>query len=158
MVLEALAAVSLAGNVVQFVEFTCKLFDQATTIYQSHTGCTPDSQNLESITQELQTLCANLTHGNTISSQAHLASQSNYDSIRELAAECETTANELLARLHNLKARNPNSKWSSFRAALAVSCKERRIDAMQTRLDSYRTQLIVQLQVLQRFVLTSFLH
>ena len=150
MVVEALAAVGLAGNVAQFVEFSCKLFDQATTIYHSSTGSTQGAKDLETLTQQLRTLCANLAHANNSFQHPGPTRQPNPDSLRKLAENCEAAANELLSELSNLKAKDPNSKWSSFRAALAISWKEKRIDALQKKLDSYRSQLIVHLQVLQR--------
>ncbi|KAF2662244.1 hypothetical protein K491DRAFT_710188 [Lophiostoma macrostomum CBS 122681] len=147
MVMEALAAVSLAGNVVQFVEFSCKLFEQATTIY--HTGTARGAQDIETLTQQLQALCADLAHGNNSVQQPRPTRLPDQGSLQKLAKDCETVANELLFELHELRAKDPNSKWSSFRAALAVSWKEKRVDAMQKRLDSYRSQLVVHLQVLQ---------
>ena len=140
MVIEALAAVSLAGNVVQFVEFSCRLFDQAATIYHSRTGSTRGAQDIETLTQQLQTLCANLAHSNNSFHHPDPTRQPDPDSLRILAKDCEAAANELLSELYNLKAKDPNSKWSSFRAALAVSWKENRVDALQKKLDSYRSQ------------------
>jgi hypothetical protein len=150
MVIEALAAISLAGNVVQFVEFSCRLFDQTAAIYHSRTGSTRGAQDIETLTQQLQNLCANLAHGNNSVQHVGPAHQPIPGSLRRLAKDCEAVANELLSELYSLKARNPGSKWSSFRAALGVSWKEKRVDALQKKLDSYRSQLIVHLQILQR--------
>jgi hypothetical protein len=52
--------------------------------------------------------------------------------------------------LQNIKAKKPESKWSSFRAALASVWKESQIDALSKRLDAYRSQMTIELQFLQK--------
>ncbi|KAF2029051.1 hypothetical protein EK21DRAFT_113275 [Setomelanomma holmii] len=55
---------------------------------------------------------------------------------------------EILAALESVKVKGPASKWKIIRAAIATVWKESQITAMQRRLDSYRLQLILQLQVM----------
>jgi hypothetical protein len=141
MVLETLAAVGLAGNVIQFVDFSCKLFDTATSVYHSQAGSSKDSQNLEDITQQLQRICRDL----------HRAGQNDLrpvSTMDKLAKDCEAAAKDLLVALERVKAKNPQSKRSSLKAALATIWNERQISAMEKRLDSYRSQLILELQIL----------
>ncbi|KAF2866677.1 P-loop containing nucleoside triphosphate hydrolase protein, partial [Massariosphaeria phaeospora] len=139
--MEALAAVGLAGNIVQFVDFSCKLFDQATSIYHSTSGTSRDAEDLESITRNLQDLSVRLSQKNH--NQTH---PQDHTALKKLAKECETTANELLSALQALKAKKPDSKWNSFRTALASAWKQPRVDALEKRLHTYRSQLIIQLQ------------
>lgn len=144
--MEALAAVGLAGNVVQFVDFSCKLFDQASSIYQSLDGATQGNRDLESITQNLHDMSAKLYQNIPKSA----ATQKKDDPLVTLAKECENVANELLAVLQSLKAKKVDSQWSSFRAALRSVWKEQRVQALEKKLGMYRSQIIFQLQVLQR--------
>jgi hypothetical protein len=141
MVLEALAAVGLAGTVIQFVDFSCKLFDTATSVYHSQAGSSRDSQNLEDITRQLQCICGDLTH-------AGHNGRHPVSTMGQLANDCESAANDLLAALERVKAKNPQSKRSSLKAALATTWNERQISAMEKRLNSYHSQLILQLQML----------
>jgi hypothetical protein len=142
--MECLAAVGLAGNIVSFIDFSCKLFSQATAIHHSTSGASQDTQDLENVAQTLQNHCV------ALSSVNHNVSSHDQPALRKLAKECKATATELLSALQSVKAKNPNSKWSSFRAALAKSWKEPRIGAMVKNLDSYREQMMFQLQVMQR--------
>jgi len=144
--MEAVAAVGLAGNIVSFVDFSCKLFSQATAIHHSTSGSSQDTQDLENITQTLQSHCETLSNPN------HNPSYQGQTSLKKLAKECEVTATDLLSTLQTVKAKNPNSKWRSFRAALAKAWKEPRIDAMVKKLNSYREQIMFQLLVMQRWV------
>ena len=142
--MEALAAVGLAGNIVQFVDFSCKLFEQSASIYHSRAGTSTGARSLESVTEDLRSLTTTLTK-----STRQSGAQNGQQSLYKLAKECEDAATELLSTLHSLQAKKPGSKWSSFRAALATNWNQTRIDAMERKLDSYRYQLIVHLQVLQ---------
>jgi hypothetical protein len=142
--MEALAAVGLAGNIVQFIDFTCKLFDQAASIYHSRAGTATGARSLEVVTEDLQALTTTLTKA-----VHHNGAQNDQTALYKLAKECEKVATELLSTLHGLQAKRPGSKWSSFRAALATTWKQSSIDAMERQLDSCRTQLILHLQSLQ---------
>ena len=142
--MEALAAVGLAGNIVQFIDFSCKLFEQSTSIYRSRAGTATGAQSLESVTDDLQSLTTNLTKG-----VQHNGAQNSQTALHKLAKECEDAATEMLSTLHGLQAKQPGSKWSSFRAALLTTWKQPSIDSMERKLDSYRSQLIIHLQFLQ---------
>jgi hypothetical protein len=149
MVLEALAAVSLAGNIFQFIDFACKLFDGATSIYQSHAGATKETQDIEEEAQRLQEVCS-ILHS-IIPTTGKLPHTTQVEAaLHHLAQQCEATANDMLSALRRVKATNPNSKGQSFRAGLATIWKEPQITAMQKRLDSHRLQLILHLQLMKR--------
>jgi hypothetical protein len=149
-IMEALAAVGLAGNIVQFIDFTTKLLSQATSIYHSHDGRSDDARDLESIAQNFRDLSVELSQYRKVPLQRqNLAFQTNHMTLCKLAQDCLSAVNTLLSALESLKAKDPNSRWSSFRAALASTWKQTRIDALQKKLDSYRSQLVVQLQVMQ---------
>lgn len=55
--MDAVAAVGLAGNIVQFVDFGCKLFSTSNQIRSSHQGLADDYTTIQIIT----TLCTALT-------------------------------------------------------------------------------------------------
>ncbi|KAF1961010.1 hypothetical protein CC80DRAFT_489231 [Byssothecium circinans] len=156
--MEALAAVALAGNVVQFVDFTFKLFDQARSIHQSQTGTSKGTDSLESITLDLQNLSAQLSKDRLhLRIRKTYAFHQSHKALQQLATQCHDAAAELLSALEVLKAKNPNSKWSSFRAALASTWKRSQIDGMERTLDGYRSQIILHLQKLQDEKISCFL-
>ncbi|KAH7135620.1 hypothetical protein B0J11DRAFT_454149, partial [Dendryphion nanum] len=152
MVLEALAAVGLASSITQFIDFTSKLFTTATKIYLSVEGSTRDSQNLEDLTQSLQHICADLSRNSRNAQGLGLAPPKITPSLEKLGTDCQNEANAFLSVLHNLKAKKTGSKWSSFRAALSTIWKENQVNSMEKRLETYRSQLILELQVLQTYV------
>lgn len=160
VIMETLAAVGLVGNIFQFIDFSCKLFEQANSIYHSHCGASQDAQDLETIIGSLQNLSSNLQQDTRRESYDVASTQldgsgsppaaNQIDNpLEKLAKGCQSAGNELLIALQDLKAREPGSKWSSFRSSLKLVWREGRINAMKKRLDNYRSQLAVELQAVQ---------
>lgn len=146
--MEALTAVGLAGNIVQFIDFGCGLFNQASSIYHSQSGATKGAQDLQTITESLLSLSSNL--------EKSLENQNQHDHIdgqqrlKLLAKSCRDTAKELVITLQSIRAKKAGSKWHSFRASLAGLMKETEINSLEKRLNDYRLQIIVELQNLQK--------
>src|ERR1700733_9943070 len=96
MAIETLAAIGLAGNIVQFVDFSCKTYYSAKEIYNSASGASQKTQNLLLITRDLKAICERLQgHG---SGRSTLPS----DSLSGLAFECQKAGMELLTALESL--------------------------------------------------------
>jgi hypothetical protein len=150
MVLEALAAISLAGNIVQFVTFTCQLFSTAASIHHADAGSTQTFQDVEYVTHELQRCSDKLA--SICTPQNQQAALQQHHSMLELGQKCNRAAGELLSAINKVKAKKPNSKWSSFRSAIATTWGEARIHDMAKTLDAYRHQLILELALLQRYL------
>jgi hypothetical protein len=149
MVLEAFAAVSLAGNLFQFIDFSCKLFTATASIHQSYLGSTRNIQQLDSITRALQQWCNDLASLQKTHSQQ--LSGLHTETLMRLSNDCESAAIELLSATRRLKAKNPTSKWVSFKAALAATWNDSQIKDMERRIDSYRLQLLLELDIMQRY-------
>lgn len=82
---------------------------------------------------------------------ANALSTSDHKGLQELAAKCQGTAGELLSSLKTLKAKNPDSRWSSFRVALSSICRQEDIQALEESLNTYRSELILELAVLEKY-------
>ena len=150
MVLEALVAAGLVGNIIQFVDFSCKLFDLTKSIYNSSTGAPQDRQDTEFLTRSLQQICTNLSQSKVAAQAQQPRLQGHRPNLVKLAQDCEATARELLAVLQRLRAHNPNSAWSSFYAAIKTVCKESEIKSIKKRLDTYRSQLGLEINMFQQ--------
>jgi hypothetical protein len=69
--------------------------------------------------------------------------------LNELASGCRGALVELLTALDGLHAKKTNSRWSSFRVALLTVMKSDQIDKLEDRLEEYRRQIILALEILQ---------
>jgi hypothetical protein len=149
MVLDPLSAIGLAGNIVQFVDFSYKLFSQTQEIYSSATGASKDTEDIFGITIHLRQLCEKLSSSTHISRSSGLYSHDN-DSLRTLSRDSLAAADEMIAALNNIRSQGTQSKWSSFRLCLKTVWKQSKIDRMEKRLDRYRSQAILVLSAMIR--------
>jgi hypothetical protein len=158
MVLEAFAAIGLAGNIVQFVDFSCKLFSESREIYSSASGVTNEATDLLTITKNLEEYCVSLstnalgprTPSNSFPKPL-LPKLEHELALRKLVEESRDAAQELLKIIEKVRAKNPNSKWDSFQACLKGIMKREKIERLAERMDSFRLQLIIQLEAMREY-------
>lgn len=143
--MDPLTAISLAGNIAQFIDFSCKLFSASRSIYTSNSGLSSDREDLHALTTNLQSISAKLKPVPLQSAKFNVSNE-----LQDLALRCDNIATELLAVLKKLALKDKPSKWDSFHAALKTMWNKGKIDEMNKRLDSYRLQLVLELQKLER--------
>ena len=150
MALEGLAALSVASNIAQFVDFGCRLFFETKELYSSSSGLASEAVELENISQTLGRLSndlvpeppvgvdldkAFLVKGNAI------VRSSGEDDLILIAQECQKIAKELSAALEQLKVRGPGREWQCFRVTLKRIWKPERIDKIARRMERFSSQL-----------------
>ncbi|CAD6570296.1 MAG: hypothetical protein ASARMPRED_003641 [Alectoria sarmentosa] len=143
VMLDPLTALSLAGNVVQFVQFGCTLAAKAHEVYSSNSGTSEESLEMESVTSRLLGIVHDI--------ESHLASvhpSTSPDSISkssrrllEIADACKMIAEDILRRLEGMKIRQPPSVWTSVRQALKIMWTKDELDALMKRLKAYISEL-----------------
>ena len=84
--MDPISVIGLAGNIVQFVDFTWKLIDEARSLYDSSTGASEENDLLELITKDLNDHYDNLT----------------------APSRCKDVASELLDILDTIKVKGPS--------------------------------------------------
>jgi|ERR1700722_18828219 hypothetical protein len=136
---EAVAAFSLAANVIQFIDFTAKVASNFWRFYKIGGNGASEIPDIRTITADLNTvlLRVQLSAGNDDSESA----------LRQLARECRNVATGLqkvLESLAKVRADKP-TKQEALKAAFKLVWKEKEIKAFQTRLDQFRAQLTVHL-------------
>ncbi|KAF2681607.1 hypothetical protein K458DRAFT_391569 [Lentithecium fluviatile CBS 122367] len=146
--MEALAAVGLASNVVQFVDFAGKIVSQTIRIYRERprdpaiddSDEEAPSSHLEKITSDLEQFNKHLTQSlDTCDPNPAKLSSSDKEIVR-ICRECQKITDSLLAALRKLRRTN-KKLWSSFVAALRTVWSEGEINELRQTLDSYRQQI-----------------
>lgn len=132
MALESLAALGIAANIFQFVEFGCKLFSTSRALYKASDKQVDESVELAIISKALKHLSDNLV---AISSSTMPQAQAEAD-LLSLAARCQTIAEKLLVALDELQVKGAKGKWQCFRSALKRIWKSQEIEDMARKLDS----------------------
>lgn len=134
--MEAFVALGLASNIVQFVDFSWKLFAESLDIYRSAAGASSTTRTLAAI-------------GDDVSRLSEAITVSQYDKkLAAMAEECRSIAHELSTALDKLKAKGQQSVWASFSVALKGVLKKSKIDDICDRLAKVQAQLSVHLQFL----------
>ncbi|RSL46999.1 hypothetical protein CEP54_013617 [Fusarium duplospermum] len=133
--MEPLAAVALAGNVLQFAEFVGRLFKDTCRIYASASGLTPNDLHIQDICTKLGSFSAQLQ-----SVPSHSSAPSD---LRDCIAACKKDCDDLLAIMKVLAVKKGNSQkpWKSFSAALSHRMRVGEIQDLKSRIKD-RQQLI----------------
>ncbi|KAH6113873.1 hypothetical protein HBI69_130890 [Parastagonospora nodorum] len=137
--LEGLAAIGLAGNIIQFVSFSSTLISQSREIYQSASGVSAELLDLNTVSRDLKTL------NNDIATRAE-----PFTPLHDLAQRSVIIAKELLGAISVLQKKNKPSgrattKWQSFQTALKCIWKKEQIDDLKSRLGLLREQVSLHL-------------
>ncbi|KAI0385919.1 hypothetical protein F5Y04DRAFT_160000 [Hypomontagnella monticulosa] len=129
--MEPLSALSLAGNVIQFIEFTTKLLSTSIEVYRSAEGASNDHLTLGEICGQLSGLSGRLR----ASKVNHRESASEL-ALRDIADLCNADCARILAVLNDLKVKEGSHRaWNSFRHALKHAWKgEREVEKLMGQL------------------------
>src|SRR5262245_34736126 len=109
--MDPFAAISLAGNIITFLEFGYNVISMARHM-DSATGASSSNQALASMTDHLHNTVSSL-----LACETTAAASEQSQSIIKLATECRETSQDMLLLLKNLHARNPKSFTSRLKAA-----------------------------------------
>jgi len=105
----------LAGNIVQFVDFTIRHLEDAHKIHKSAHGALQKNLDVETVAKTIRNLQMKLRlqggHRILDDGKAEI-------SLEQLCSSCDGTAEELLEVLGKLKVQGNKSPWKSMRQAI----------------------------------------
>lgn len=142
MVLDPMSALSLAGNIVQFVDFSSKIVSKGRRIYLSANGALPKNLELEVVANDLARLAQGLSKESNDTARAPNLSEDER-ALQTMSEECSKIAEELLVRLEKLKVKSDAKQrgWKSLRQALKSVWGKEELDDLSKRLSLFRDQL-----------------
>jgi hypothetical protein len=145
--MDPLTALGLAGNVVQFVDFTSKLISGAYEVYSSSTGTTAETADLSTVIEDLEVVTRRLTPTlNKPRTDDEIA-------LSNLVSKCQKLSGDLLKVLNKLKSKNPHSKWESVRVTWAAIRKKEHLASIEKRVYNYRNEILLRISIMMRRVL-----
>jgi len=153
--MDPLTAFSLAGTIVQFLDFGCKVLARSNEIYKSASGALSFVQEVDLATRDLSNISMRLRQpldGLGVT-QIGLDDQM----LRDICKECQNLANEMLERLRSLKVESGNRRWASLREALKATWAESELSELTGRMTRFRQMLQTQILVSLRFEILSCL-
>ncbi|KAK0622235.1 hypothetical protein DIS24_g11258 [Lasiodiplodia hormozganensis] len=144
--MESLAALSLAGTVVQFIEFATKVAKGSHEIFQSAEGLTIEHTQFQVLTEDLQGICDELQKPipeDQVTSQGEKR-------LQNFAEECTVECKRLQNVLNELKVKEGGKRWKGFVAAVKAIGKEKAILEIQNNLEAFKSTICLQLaQILE---------
>jgi hypothetical protein len=143
--MDPISALSLASNVIAFVDFGCKVLSQTRQIYKSVNGTLSDNVFVGSLTDDLLALTTNLENSmSSKSSNGYLDESSGDDlAVTDLCRKCRSIAAELLTRLNKVKVKEGSThrNWQSFKTALRATWGREEMDTLANQLSEIRSEI-----------------
>ena len=129
--MEAFAAVSLAGNIFQFLNFAGDAISKSRQIHESISGTLKEHDELEVLTTDLKGLSGRLQ-----------ASTGPVDSVLlQLSSSCSGVADELLKALESLGLKGKHTRSQSLRKILKALWGKEKLRSLERRLAELRQEL-----------------
>ena len=139
--MESLAAISLAGNVLQFLNFTGAAISKTRQIHASTSGTLKEHDDLEGITTDLKDLTSHL----------QTSTEPVGSVLGQLCSSCSEVADELLKSLKYLGVKGKLKRSESFRKALKALWGKEKLRSLEERLAGFRQELILHVAVDLRY-------
>ncbi|KAI1139137.1 hypothetical protein F5Y05DRAFT_339637 [Hypoxylon sp. FL0543] len=143
--MEALAAIGLASNILQFINVGYKVLSASKEMYGVGHETSRSNNDVESITQEMRRLGLSLKKGVPTSQKTE-----EDEALLRLTVECERWSKDMITLLDQLKNKNPDSKLKAFRAGWKNYRKQAERDRLKKGLNSCRKQLAIQITSMSR--------
>src|SRR5580700_4425432 len=142
--MDPLTALSVAGTIVQFVDYETTLLSQASEFYKSPVGTLQSNHELELVTTDLRGLIVKLRQN--FSAEGDLAisieDAASRKSFEKLCNEAAKLAEELIERLDKVKRKEgKHSKWLSFKQAVESAWSKNEVADLKKRLMSFKKAL-----------------
>lgn len=146
--MDPLTALGLASNIVQFVDFSTNLIQNASKIYSSGSGIPDELEDIVHTTLSLQAFITKLPTLSVPSS----ASDSDR-ALVALANSCQKTCAELQKLVGQIKGKNSGTRMHSLRVAWRSQRNKGKIESLERKLDRHRSQVLSQLLFLLKCVI-----
>ncbi|KAI1462406.1 hypothetical protein F4805DRAFT_132829 [Annulohypoxylon moriforme] len=141
--MEALVAVGLASNVLQFVDFTAKLIGISNEL-RNH-AASSENRDHQVIATHLETLSQNISNSANAISQISATVSSEEKDLQPVANKCCELAKNLLKRLDTcgIQPGQNASRLQRAKGAFKAIWNKREIEEISSRLEYFRSELIL---------------
>ena len=139
MAAETLSAVALAGNILQFLQFSLEIVSTGRSLKRSHDGALKDHKGLDLVIKDLR-------------GQLGTLDTNKFATLQPLILQCREICSELENALSSVK-RKGTGIWSTYRQALSIVWNKKKLEDVEKQLALIREELLFHLQTIMRFVL-----
>lgn len=136
--MDPFAAVSLAGNILQFLAAAKYVYKQVTEIRSSVTGITKKNEDMLSLAADLETVAESISAG---MQSFHGTLSATEKRIRELGAECQELAIDLQKDIKRRAAKDRSNALRATTSVIIASWKVPEADKKLKKLNELQTTL-----------------
>lgn len=137
-VMEAVAAIGLASSIITFIDAATSIVKTANDVYKSADGSSEESTMREAVASSMQDIARRLQRPGHIES----------GSLHQLAKQCQSLSGDIIALSESTKAPKGSSMRGSLAAGFRSWVKKGTLTQLEQRLDSCKSQLGLELQIL----------
>lgn len=142
---EAVAALSLAANILQVLDFGKQFAIAGCAIYQAGPGSIEVLSDLQSSSSGFHSVLTELQKGAARAPTSNVAKGD--DGILVLASKCSGVLNQMLEAIASSGSLEKGRKRDAAKAAFKLVWKKGDIESLQKRLDQFRDELTLHLVV-----------
>ncbi|KAJ4298133.1 hypothetical protein N0V90_006032 [Kalmusia sp. IMI 367209] len=143
--MDPLTAVSLAGTIIQFVDFSAKLFSEGKELYRSADGALEENVKIENVTSEFQSICRNLQDKNapTTTPGTRSIADAHTNALHNLASNCIVESDKLTKLFRGLQVPKDTTHrtWHAIRQSIRAALKKEEIARLRSTLDMFQQQV-----------------
>ena len=143
--MEAVAALGVAGNTVQFLDFATKLCVTSIEIYRGAEGASASNAQAEKLLKSfigsIDEVSSNIGEYCVVLSSTLQTSGRGETRISSTISDCRSIADDLLRRFNRLKSSGKPGKWQSFISGVKCMWKMQELEDLQSRLKENRDEL-----------------
>ena len=151
--MDPLSALSVAGTIVQFIDFGSKLLSRASEVYNSASGLTAESADLLAVTKDLKSATALWSASKPQednNGEEEYEEDEDEKALRELSVRFQASSNDMQLLLGKLKTKSQRTMRDSLRVAWGSLRSRNDVESLQRRLDSYRSQIILRISKMMK--------
>lgn len=137
--LDPLTAISLAGNVAQFVDFSSSIVSRTRELTKSSYGATQEAYNAEILIRDLVRITEQVKDGARTASAS--SPEEEDKALEGLCDGCIILSERMIKRLEKLKLEEGAGKRRAFLHALKSVWSQRELESEESQLATYRSQL-----------------
>ena len=149
--MDPFTALGLASNVIQIIDFSCRLVSKGQKIYKSADGTSMENVDTEAAANDLEILNTKLQRSFDTSDYNSQSMSDEDRSLIDLCQKCSRLAIELQTKLNGLKVTGKHRKWKSARQALKSVSGKDGIEELANSLSVYRDEINLNITISLRY-------
>ena len=147
--MEAIAAISLAGTIVQFIDVGSKLIIGAAEIRESTSGMSREMERLETAARRMRALSTKYD-----TSTPDTGHSDDARTLKQLAQECCELSERILRLVQSMAPKDRKAMHHAFLSAFKQRAHRPELKYLEQRLGDCRSQLHLYLDHLSKYVVT----